>query len=216
MHGEHAEQPRRDGLTEIIAPIDLEILHIIQETFASPAVDAAMAAITRLGDGGFLWFAIAAALLFTKRFKAYGIAVIAAVALDYLLGDIVIKNIVERMRPFLVDPDLATALIPLPDSYSFPSGHTGSSFAAAIVLAAMPLRHRILKALPIIAAALIGFSRLYLCVHFPTDVLIGMALGIGCGFIALGVMRWLTSPTCGLRARGERLPSRTRAPEHRK
>lgn len=152
-------------------------------------MDAAMTFITRLGDGGFLWFAIAAALIAQRKFRAFGIAVVVAVIMDFAIGDIVLKSIVERPRPFLVDPGLTTALIPLPGSFSFPSGHTGSSFAAATVLAAIPFsqgwKQAALRVLPFAVAAAVAFSRLYLCVHFPTDVAVGCLLGIACGLLTL-------------------------------
>ena len=176
-------------VTDTILIYDLEILHFLHDEAASPAMDAAMTFVTQLGDGGFLWFAIAAVLIAQRRFRSFGIAVAVAVIVDFAIGDIVLKNIVERARPFLTDPSLATTLIPLPGSFSFPSGHTGSSFAAATVLAAIPLSHGWkrtgLRMLPLAAAAAVAFSRLYLCVHFPTDVAAGCLLGVACGLVVL-------------------------------
>lgn len=176
-------------MPETILSFDLGILHFLHDQAASEAMDAAMTFITRLGDGGFLWFAIAVVLIAQRKFRAFGIAVVVAVIMDFAIGDIVLKNIVERPRPFLADPDLTTALIPLPGSFSFPSGHTGSSFAAATVLAAIPFsqgwKQAALRVLPFAVAAAVAFSRLYLCVHFPTDVAVGCLLGIACGLLTL-------------------------------
>lgn len=169
---------------ESITNTDLAILHAIHDTLANPALDAVMAFITTLGDGGLLWFGIAVALLFSKKYRVVGLAVVLAVVLEFAVADLNIKPLVERPRPFITDPSLTTSLIELPRSFSFPSGHTGSAFAAATALV-LGFRHKIwMRILPYGVAAVMAFSRLYLCVHYPTDILFGIIVGVTCGFAA--------------------------------
>lgn len=176
---------------ETLTAIDLAILHAVHDALASPMLDTVMPFITSLGNLGFIWFLVAAALMCQKKYRIYGVAVLIAVATQVLIGEFGIKNLIERARPFLVDPALTTDLIRLPVSYSFPSGHTGSSFAAATALCFIPLAHNWVKAIPLCGAGLVAFSRIYLCVHYPSDVLGGIILGVACGiFAGMLVRKW--------------------------
>ncbi len=136
---------------------------------------------TTLGNNGFIWFALAFVFLFFQRFRTSGIAIIIAVSLSWLCGEITIKNIVGRVRPChkVAEEQL---LIKNPPHYSFPSGHTTSSFSAATV---MLMLHPVAAIPMVIFAILIAFSRTYLLVHYPTDVFAGAALGIICGCISV-------------------------------
>ena len=157
-------------MIEMIQNADLSILHAIQGA-ASPALDAFMVGFTTLGEFGAL-----------------------------VIGDIGLKNVIERPRPFLVDPVLTTSLISLPDSFSCPSGHSSTSFAAATVICLAPLAHRWLKPIAMATAAAIAFSRLYLAVHNPTDVVLGALLGIACGCIAVCIVNTIESRRKGRQA----------------
>ena len=111
-----------------------------------------------------------------------------AVVLAAALVDLV-KGLVDRVRPPLADPSI-TALVNVPDSASFPSGHTATAFAAAVAVGALHPRLRV----PLIAlAAFVGVSRVYLGVHFWVDVLAGAALGIAVGLAAAAAVRWLAA-----------------------
>lgn len=160
--------------------MDIGILLWLQEHVRSDVLTPLFVFITGLGDIGFVWIAIGAVLVTKKRWRAAGILLWIALLSEWLLVDGVIKNIVMRERPFHANP-LLLALIEEPDSFSFPSGHTGSSFAAAVVLW-RSLPHK--AALPFcLLAVLIAFSRLYVGVHYPTDVLAGAVIGICVGLI---------------------------------
>lgn len=176
-------------MLEAITNIDLSILHAIRESVATPALDALMPTVTSFGNIAFVWLVAAVALACTKRYRPYGIAIVVAVCFTALIGEAFVKNIVERARPFLIDPSLSLGLIAPPPSFSFPSGHTASSFAAATVLCLAPLRPAWLKAVPLLGAALIAFSRLYLCVHFPSDICGGIVLGTACGIAAVFLVK---------------------------
>lgn len=178
-------------MLEALTNIDLSILHAIRANIATPLLDEVMPFVTSLGNLAFIWFVIAALLLSKKEYRFYGAVVIAAIAAACIIGEIGIKNVVERPRPFLVDPSLAIGLIAPPSSFSFPSGHTGSSFAAATALCFLPMAHAWFKAVPLCGAACIAFSRLYLCVHYPSDVVGGIIVGVVSGIIGMLIVRFL-------------------------
>ena len=124
-------------------------------------------------------------LLLFKKTKKTALMCAAAMLVSLVINNFVLKNVVGRTRPY----EVVQGLIPLigkPRDYSFPSGHTASSFAAAWVLFwRLPKRFGIPARL---LAGLIGVSRLYVGVHYPTDVLVGMISGIGCGCIACALV----------------------------
>ncbi len=144
------------------------------QSIRTPFLDSFMVFITTLGNGGGLWLAIAVVLLFFRPTRGTGACMLVSVALGALVGNLCLKPLFARPRPCWLRPQ-ANLLIPNPTDYSFPSGHTLSSFAVATSLTLGEKRYGYI-ALPL--AALMGFTRLYLYVHFPTDVLAGMALGV--------------------------------------
>lgn len=132
--------------------------------------------MTMLGDLGTIWLVTAIFLLFMKNFRLYGVSVIVIVCFCAFLCDVVIKPIVRRLRPFVLNAELRL-LIRTPGGYSFPSGHTSSSVGAAYVLFQM---NRWVGLAGFVVAALIALSRMYLHVHYPTDVFAGALLGLIC------------------------------------
>ncbi len=169
----------------ITQTFDLPILDWIAAHLWCPVLDALMPAITHLGDGGILWIALAVALLCIPKYRKTGAQVALALLLGLLVCNVALKPLVARMRPFeyqlLFFGKEIPLLIPAPTDFSFPSGHTNASFAAAT---AILLRHRKLGIPAMILAALIAFSRLYLYVHYPTDVLVSIALGAAVAFLS--------------------------------
>lgn len=163
---------------------EFSVLDFIQGNLRSGFGDLLMLLITRLGDGGMIWIILALALLINPKTRKTGAALAAALALEALCSNLILKPLVARIRPCDINPAVQL-LIPRPDDFSFPSGHTGFSFAGAAVLFFHKSRLRIPA---LILAGLIGFSRLYLYVHYPTDVLAGAGLGImlalaGCALV---------------------------------
>lgn len=153
--------------------MDRAVLFFIQEHFHTPFTDAFFPLVTFLGEAGAVWILIALLFIGRKQERNKGIMLLAALVLTFLLGDCLLKNLIQRPRPFVDMP--AELLIPAPSSYSFPSGHSSSSFAAAVIL------YKIRRSWGIVAfcgAGLIAFSRVFLFVHYPTDVLAGTLLGI--------------------------------------
>lgn len=161
---------------------DFAILDAIQALCASPTLDAVMPVITTLGNFGAIWALIGCGLLLSPRYRKFGIGIFVALGLSLIIGSLIMKPLFGRMRPFNSNPSIAL-LIPGPTDSSFPSGHTMSAFAAATVLCFIPRKPPV-KIAALTGAALIAASRLYLYVHYPTDILGGIVFGIACGLIA--------------------------------
>lgn len=146
---------------------------------------AIMTTITTLGDEGIIFIVLGLVLLFTKKYRKAGVSILVALVVMLLLNNIVLKELIARPRPFNLDPETyawwhevykyPNFNIHQPSSYSFPSGHTSSAFAAAIAL----LCHDRKLGIPTtIFAAIMGFSRIYVEVHYCTDVIGGAIVGI--------------------------------------
>ena len=159
--------------------MEFQILYLINKIH-NPIMDKIMVFITELGDVGIIWIAIAIMLLFIKRTRKCGILMLISILVGAVIGNVAIKNLIQRSRPCWIDTNILL-LIPNPTDYSFPSGHTLASFEAAIMIFLLNKKWGIPA---IILATLISFSRMYLFVHFPTDILAGAILGT---VISIGV-----------------------------
>ncbi len=182
---------------------DWSILYFIQEHIRCSVLDVLMPWITALGDKGILWILLGLGLLCTKKYRRCGAVLLLALLAGALISNVGIKHLVMRSRPCWLD-DTVSMLIAIPRDYSFPSGHTQASAIAATVLWHTDRRMGIPAA---VLAVLIAFSRLYLFVHFPTDVLAGAAIGIAVGEIAarLGsLVEGRVLPVAGERSDSER------------
>ncbi|MBQ7781068.1 MAG: phosphatase PAP2 family protein [Lachnospiraceae bacterium] len=153
--------------------MELEILHAIQKMHTD-WLDPIMVFLSALGNGGMIWIALSIVLVVPKRTRACGLTMMGAMALSFLIGNLFLKNVIARPRPFVVDSSV-TLLIPKPGEYSFPSGHTLNSVTAATVIF---LYFKKAGIAALVLAGLIAFSRMYLFVHYPTDILGGIILGI--------------------------------------
>lgn len=156
---------------------ELRFLHALHDIFSCPFMDNIMVFISTIGNGGLVWIVFCIILLIFPKTRKAG----AAVAISLLAEAVscfVIKGFIARPRPFMIDMTMEL-LIPPPADFSFPSGHTGSSFAVAAALYGAD-RRLYLPAL--ILAALIGFSRMYLFVHYPSDIVAGIILGMISGW----------------------------------
>lgn len=157
----------------------MAILDFVQTYLRCDFLDMAMPIITWLGNGGILWIICSLLLTAYPRTRRVGIAMAVSLVLEVLCCNVVLKPFVARVRPCDVNTTVRL-LIPHPEGFSFPSGHTGASFAAAAALFFGKTRMGVPA---FIMAALIGFSRIYLYVHYPTDVLAGALLGIMLGWL---------------------------------
>lgn len=159
--------------------IELSILDWIQ-TLHTPFLDKIMVFITRLGDAGIIWIVLSIVLLLIPKTRKSGAVMVAALVVDVLLCNIVLKNLVARTRPYDVNTGVHLLVAKLHD-YSFPSGHTVASFAS--VTALYLAGEKKLWKFALVLACLIAISRLYLYVHYPTDVLGGILFGVISGYL---------------------------------
>ena len=164
---------------------DLPILDWIRATLQCGFLDKVMPVITVLGDGGMFWIAVAVLMLMFNKTRRTGLSMAFALLMGLLICNIIMKPAFARIRPYDYQLEHFGLTIPLlverQHDFSFPSGHTIASFEAATALL---LCNKKLGIPAVVLAALIAFSRLYLYVHYPTDVLTSVVLGIGLG--ALG------------------------------
>lgn len=159
--------------------MEIAILDFIQSNLRCGIMDSVMIFITGLGDSGKIWIACTILLLLIPKTRKAGLAMGIALALEIVCCNVILKPFVARIRPCDVNTAVQL-LIERPLDYSFPSGHTASSFAAA---SALYFGRKKLWIPAAILAGLIGFSRLYLYVHYPTDVFAGALIGIMMGWI---------------------------------
>ena len=164
--------------------MELRFLDFLQ-TIHTPLLDKILAFITSLGNAGIIWIVLAVVLLILPKTRKAGIIVAAALLMDLILCNLILKNLVARVRPYDVNTAIAI-LIKKPLDFSFPSGHTAASFAAMTALFLARMKKAWIAAL--ILAVLIALSRLYFYVHYPTDVLGGAVVGILSGIIGYAIV----------------------------
>ena len=164
------------GTIELFQPLHNPVLTVIMKFF------------TTIGEGGAVWILAAVLLLLFKKTRKAGIILAGALILCLLSCNIALKNLVARPRPCWRREDLEM-LIAIPKDFSFPSGHTAASFTAVVALS-FAGEKRAWKA-ALVLACLIAFSRMYLYVHYPTDVLGGVLVGIAAGYGGYRVVKAL-------------------------
>ncbi len=152
--------------------MDFKILYFLNDLHCEP-LNKIMIFLTHLGDAGIFWILLAIVLLCFKKTRKCGLLMLIAMGIGLIIGNGLIKNLVKRARPCWLDTSIPL-LIKKPLDYSFPSGHTLASFEAFIMIF---LHNKKWGRLSGLLAILIAFSRLYLFVHFPTDILAGAILG---------------------------------------
>ena len=163
---------------------DLPILDWIAANLWNPVLDVLMPMITLLGDAGIFWIAIAVVLLCMKKTRRVGLGMGFALIMGLLVCNVTLKPLVGRIRPYDYQEQEFQKIIPLlierQHDFAFPSGHTIASFEAATVIA---INHKKWGIAAMVLAVLIAFSRLYLYVHYPTDVICSIILGTGFAFL---------------------------------
>lgn len=169
--------------------LDGNLLLWIQEFLRQEWMTPFWKGITFLGNAGWFWIALSILLLLPKKTRKLGIAGLIALAIGALITNVALKNLVARTRPYEVVEGL-TLLVGKQSDFSFPSGHSCASFAAATAYYKMaPKGHRKWGVLALVLAGLIAFSRLYVGVHYPTDVIAGIAIGVISGILAWMILK---------------------------
>ncbi len=159
--------------------LEFSVLNFIY-SLHTPELDSIMVFITHLGDAGLIWIAIGFFMLFLPKYRKAGICVLIALVLDFIIANLTLKPLVARIRPYEYC-EFVELLIPKPSDFSFPSGHSFAAFAAAT---SVYIYHKRVGGVLLVLASLIAFSRLYLYVHFPSDVICGVIFGISVSFIS--------------------------------
>lgn len=176
-------------MLEWLCNLDQNFLLFLQNYVREDFLTFAMRVITMLGNAGMIWILITVILLLMPKYRKLGLTCGVALLLSLLINNLFLKNVIARTRPF----DAIEGLIPLiphPIDFSFPSGHTASSFAAGFLLfRRLPKKYGILM---LGLAILISFSRLYVGVHYPSDVLAGIVSGICISYLAEWIVRVIT------------------------
>lgn len=170
-------------LDQLAVSFDLPILDWIQANLKNGFLNEVMPIITMFGDGGIFWIACAVILLCIPKTRKTGLGMAFALIMGLIVCNITLKPLVGRIRPYDFQEQLGVVIPLLTErmhDYSFPSGHTIASFEAATVLL---INNKKLGIPAMILAVLIAFSRLYLYVHYPTDVIFSVFAGILFAFL---------------------------------
>ena len=192
-------------LNDFIVNFDVAVYQFV-DSIMNPVLDTIFTLITHLGDTpGIIWWVLAVILFIPKKTRKLAIVLIAGLAIASAVNNLALKNIIERPRPYNIDPSVWTnagyeyiwpGLIDESSSWSFPSGHTSSSIGAgfALLLACCKDKKLALGIPAFILSLLIGFSRIYVHVHYPSDVVAGAVVGLLGGLVAYVIYAKLLVP----------------------
>lgn len=178
------------SIMNAITQFDFSILNFIQTHLQCQFLDVVMPFITFLGDVGLVWILVSVVLLFFKKTRILGIQLLISIVFAFIVYQCILKPLIARPRPFVQNPEF-TLLIKAPKDFSFPSGHTACGFSFVVILFLAKNKWWIPS---FVLASLIGFSRLYLYVHFPTDVLCGAI----CGTVFGGISYYFSKKILGV------------------
>ena len=168
-------------MTDIIQLFDSRLLYFIYNITQCGFLDKAMPFITSLGNGGAFWILLALILLLRRDTRKSGLAMALAMLFCFLCGNLWLKPFIARPRPYTADPSITLLIPPSTEIYSFPSGHTMNAFSAAF---ALMLRDEYGWRAAVLLAELIAFSRIYLMMHYPLDIVGGIIVAYVGAYIA--------------------------------
>lgn len=167
--------------------IEFAILDFIRDKLSNEPMDAIMKALSFLANAGWIWIVLAVLFLIFPKTRKIGFTVACALIFSLIICNLTIKPLIARIRPYDLREGIEL-IISAPTDFSFPSGHTSISFAGAAAIFSQNKKYGIAA---ITLAVFIAFSRLYLYVHFPTDVLGGMIVGTLCGILGYFVTKYI-------------------------
>lgn len=159
-------------MREFYFPWEFDFLYMLQGIH-NPVLDKLMVFFSAMGNAGIFWILLGILFTVSKKYRRTGVQMLVSIAITFIIGNLVIKNLVMRARPCQIDTSVLLN-VHIPTDYSFPSGHTMNSFTAAVALFC---NEKKLGTFALVIASAIAFSRLYNFMHFPTDVLMGIVLG---------------------------------------
>ena len=174
-------------MVEWITKLDFTVLYWIQENIRTEWLDSVCAFLSWAFELGIPWLILGVVLFCFKKTRAAGAMLVVAVVITFFFNELAVKNAVNRERPCTIDTTIPLA-VEKPTSFSFPSGHTASCFAAAGVLM---FTHKKIGIPLILFAVIMGLSRMYLFVHFPTDVIAGAVMGLLMAWVTVLIFREL-------------------------
>ena len=169
-----------DAIINQLLQLDGQVLLFIQDHLRFAEITPAVVFLTKLGNGGFIWIVLSILLLFPKKTRRAGVLSLLALLASLCVTNFFLKNYVARIRPYEVIPGL-NCLVEKATDWSFPSGHASAAFASAVVI--YKSRPKRLGVPCLILAFVISLSRLYVGIHYPSDVICGMIIGTLIGLI---------------------------------
>lgn len=167
---------------------EFDLLYWFQ-SLHNPILDKIVVVITSLGNAGIFWILLTLVMLIVCKDKKVAWTSALALLFSVLVINVFLKNMAMRARPCWID-DTIPLLVKNPKDYSFPSGHSSASFASAVSIVQYA-KYRKQGIAAVILAALIAVSRMYVFVHFPTDVFVGTMLGIVEAILAGIIIRFI-------------------------
>lgn len=163
---------------DVITELDLRFNLLVQENFRKDTLTAFMKFFTRLNNYGIMAIGAVVLFLLFQKYREVGAVMGLSLLIQVVLNNLILKNVIARPRPYEVS-DAVILLIEKARDYSFPSGHTGSVFAVTFVIWFLLRKELPIAAfLAVTVSALMGFSRIYVGIHYPSDVLGGVLLGL--------------------------------------
>lgn len=171
-----------DSVFFTIKSLDIQWFYFVNQSLHNALFNVVMPFVSNVGDNGLLWLFFALLLyLFGPKMRRTSFLMLLALFISFVLGEEILKHIFQRPRPFL-SLEGVNLLVATPGSFSFPSGHAANAFASSLVVARKIPR---LARLALLTAVVVAFSRVYVGVHYPLDILGGALLGALCARFVL-------------------------------
>lgn len=160
---------------------EFDILYAIQ-SIRTPFLDKVMAFLSTIGDAGVLWIVIGVVLCVSKKYRRGGMQMLSAELLSFIVGNLIIKNMVDRLRPCQID-ETVSLIVKIPFDSSFPSGHTLNGITAAVTLMFIDKR----MGIPAIVLAVLknSFAEVYSSSETTKQYMYAHALFSGLGLLLL-------------------------------